>query len=139
MDFMKGTTTLGFVPESPETSRRSTKKPHTGLKRVESLRKAGLIGLESRSCARFQGGIIIAVDSRASMGSYIGSQTVKKAWNILRLSGFPRLFLSFLHFFVCLPRFSEVSYVFPPSFHLFATHESLLSTLTLDSSLSSNR
>ena len=28
---------------------------------------------------RFQGGIIIAVDSRASMGSYIGSATVKKA------------------------------------------------------------
>ena len=27
---------------------------------------------------KFQGGIIIAVDSRASMGSYIGSQTVKK-------------------------------------------------------------
>jgi len=27
---------------------------------------------------RFKGGIIIAVDSRASMGSYIGSQTVKK-------------------------------------------------------------
>merc|ERR1719251_331805 len=43
MDFMKGTTTLGFV---------------------------------------FQGGIIIAVDSRASMGSYIGSQTVKKVIEI---------------------------------------------------------
>jgi 20S proteasome subunit beta 5 len=43
MDFMKGTTTLGF---------------------------------------KFQGGIIIAVDSRASMGSYIGSQTVKKVIEI---------------------------------------------------------
>jgi len=43
MDFMKGTTTLGFV---------------------------------------FQHGIIIAVDSRASMGSYIGSQTVKKVIEI---------------------------------------------------------
>merc|ERR1719450_965209 len=43
MDFMKGTTTLGFV---------------------------------------FQGGIIIAVDSRASMGTYIGSQTVKKCIEI---------------------------------------------------------
>merc|ERR1719476_721270 len=31
---------------------------------------------------RFQGGIIIAVDSRASMGSYIGSQTVKKVIEI---------------------------------------------------------
>ena len=31
---------------------------------------------------RFQGGIIIAVDSRASMGSYIGSQTVKKAGSL---------------------------------------------------------
>jgi len=30
----------------------------------------------------FQGGIIIAVDSRASMGSYIGSQTVKKVIEI---------------------------------------------------------
>lgn len=27
---------------------------------------------------KFQGGIIVAVDSRASMGSYIGSGTVKK-------------------------------------------------------------
>lgn len=43
MDFMKGTTTLGFV---------------------------------------FKHGIIIAVDSRASMGSYIGSQTVKKVIEI---------------------------------------------------------
>lgn len=31
---------------------------------------------------KFQGGIIIAVDSRASMGSYIGSQTVKKVIEI---------------------------------------------------------
>merc|ERR1719378_9235 len=30
----------------------------------------------------FQGGVIIAVDSRASMGSYIGSQTVKKVIEI---------------------------------------------------------
>merc|ERR1712032_850869 len=30
----------------------------------------------------FQGGIVIAVDSRASMGSYIGSQTVKKVIEI---------------------------------------------------------
>lgn len=43
MDFMKGTTTLGFV---------------------------------------FKHGVIIAVDSRASMGSYIGSQTVKKVIEI---------------------------------------------------------
>jgi len=43
MDFMKGTTTLGF---------------------------------------KFQHGVIIAVDSRASMGSYIGSQTVKKVIEI---------------------------------------------------------
>jgi len=43
MDFMKGTTTLGF---------------------------------------KFKGGIIIAVDSRASMGSYIGSQTCKKVIEI---------------------------------------------------------
>merc|ERR1719174_3565064 len=31
---------------------------------------------------RFQGGVLIAVDSRASMGSYIGSQTVKKVIEI---------------------------------------------------------
>lgn len=31
---------------------------------------------------KFKGGIIIAVDSRASMGSYIGSQTVKKVIEI---------------------------------------------------------
>merc|ERR550539_196129 len=31
---------------------------------------------------RFQGGVIIAVDSRASMGSYISSQTVKKVIEI---------------------------------------------------------
>lgn len=43
MEFMKGTTTLGFV---------------------------------------FNEGVIIAVDSRASMGSYIGSQTVKKVIEI---------------------------------------------------------
>merc|ERR1712093_654019 len=43
MDFMKGTTTLGFV---------------------------------------FEHGVIVAVDSRASMGSYIGSQTVKKGIEI---------------------------------------------------------
>jgi len=43
LDFMKGTTTLGF---------------------------------------RFQHGIIIAVDSRASMGTYIGSQTVRKVIEI---------------------------------------------------------
>merc|ERR1712080_661386 len=43
MDFMKGTTTLGFV---------------------------------------FNEGVIIAVDSRASMGSYIGSQTVRKVIEI---------------------------------------------------------
>merc|ERR1719352_1981681 len=30
----------------------------------------------------FQGGVLIAVDSRASMGSYIGSQTVKKVIEI---------------------------------------------------------
>merc|ERR1719163_153692 len=30
----------------------------------------------------FQGGILVAVDSRASMGSYIGSQTVKKVIEI---------------------------------------------------------
>merc|ERR1719473_1660289 len=31
---------------------------------------------------KFQGGIIIAVDSRASMGTFIGSQTVKKVIEI---------------------------------------------------------
>merc|ERR1719375_1139478 len=31
---------------------------------------------------KFQGGVIIAVDSRASMGSYIGSQTVRKVIEI---------------------------------------------------------
>merc|ERR1719169_291123 len=30
----------------------------------------------------FQGGVLVAVDSRASMGSYIGSQTVKKVIEI---------------------------------------------------------
>merc|ERR1712154_313658 len=33
---------------------------------------------------KFKGGVIIAVDSRASMGSYIGSGTVKKVIEINR-------------------------------------------------------
>ena len=62
--------------EKPENFVNSLKEDKMTKKLTEFKKGTTTLGFV------FKGGIIIAVDSRASMGSYIGSQTVKKVLEI---------------------------------------------------------
>jgi len=69
--------TFALAPvEHPETFCQDIKKSGMAPKLMDFKKGTTTLGFV------FQGGVIIAVDSRASMGSFIGSQTVKKVIEI---------------------------------------------------------